>query len=55
MPDPAAVQGTDEVRQQAFRDAAVALKRRLELLMALPLQSLDAMALHREVKAIGER
>lgn len=55
MPDPAAVQGTDEVRQQAFRDAAVALKRRLELLMALPLQSLDAMALHREVKAIGKR
>jgi arsenate reductase len=55
MPDPAAVQGTDEVRQQAFRDAAVALKRRLELLMALPLQSLDAMALHRQVKEIGKR
>jgi arsenate reductase len=55
MPDPAAVQGTDEVRQQAFRDAAVALKRRLELLMALPLRSLDAMAIHRQVKEIGKR
>jgi arsenate reductase len=55
MPDPAAVQGTDEVRQQAFRDAAVALKRRLELLMALPLQSLDSMAIHRQVKEIGKR
>jgi arsenate reductase len=55
MPDPAAVQGTDEFRQQAFRDAAVALKRRLELLMALPLQSLDSMAIHRQVKEIGKR
>jgi arsenate reductase len=55
MPDPAAVPGTDEVRQQAFRDAAVALKRRLELLMALPLQSLDSMAIHRQVKEIGKR
>jgi arsenate reductase len=55
MPDPAAVQGPDDVRQQAFRDAAVALRRRLELLMALPLQSLDSLAIHRKVQEIGKR
>jgi arsenate reductase len=53
MPDPAAVDGPDEVRAQAFRDAAVTMKRRLELMLALPLPSLDRLAIQREVKAIG--
>ncbi|HEY6510815.1 MAG TPA: arsenate reductase ArsC [Burkholderiaceae bacterium] len=55
MPDPAAVEGSDEVRQQAFRDTAITVKRRLELLMALPMQTLDAMAIQREVRQIGKR
>jgi len=55
MPDPAAVEGPDEVKRQAFRDTAVTLKRRLELLMALPMKSLDALAIHREVREIGKR
>lgn len=55
MPDPAAVQGTDEEQQMAFLDTFVVLKRRIELMLALPLDRLDALVLGREVKAIGQR
>lgn len=55
MPDPAAVDGGDEHKAQAFRDTVVAMKRRLELMLALPIETLDAMALHHEVKSIGTR
>jgi len=55
MPDPAAVQGSDDIRRQAFHDAAITLKRRLELLLALSMQQLDAIALKHEVRHIGSR
>lgn len=54
MPDPAAVEGSDEVKAKAFHDAAITMKRRLELMMALPLASLDSMALRKQVKDIGK-
>lgn len=54
MPDPAAVEGDDAVREQAFRNAAIMMKRRLELMLALPMESLDRLALHKEVKDIGK-
>lgn len=53
LPDPAAVEGDDAARERAFRNAAITLRRRIELLLALPLASLDRLALHREVKDIG--
>jgi len=53
--DPSAVQGTDEARAQAFWDTAVTLKRRIELMLALPMASLDRLALQREVRGIGSR
>lgn len=53
LPDPAAVEGADEVKQRAFMETAVALKRRIELMLALPMSSLDHLAIHREVQAIG--
>jgi arsenate reductase len=55
VPDPAAFQGTDEEKSKVFWDTAVTLKRRLELMMALPLAALDRMAIQREVKDIGTR
>jgi arsenate reductase (thioredoxin) len=55
MPDPAAVEGTDAVKGRAFLDAAITIKRRLELMLSLPLQSLDRMALQKQVKDIGTR
>lgn len=53
--DPAAFEGTDDAKRQQFRDAAVTLKRRIQLMLSLPLARLDAMAIHREIKDIGTR
>jgi protein-tyrosine-phosphatase len=53
MPDPAEVEGTDEQRLQAFRDTMVTLGRRIDLLLALPIEKLDRLALEREVRGIG--
>jgi len=55
MPDPAAVHGTEEESRLAFRDTAVTLKRRIDLMLALPLARLDAMATKRELGDIGGR
>ena len=53
VPDPAAVEGTDAEKARAFVDIAVTLKRRIELMLALPVASLDSMSVLREVKKIG--
>ncbi|MFN9745698.1 MAG: arsenate reductase ArsC, partial [Betaproteobacteria bacterium] len=53
VPDPAEARGSDEQRAQAYWDAATTLRRRIELMMALPIASLDRLALQREVGAIG--
>jgi hypothetical protein len=39
---------------RAFRDTAITLKRRIELLLSLPLERLDAMSLQRELRGIGK-
>ncbi len=53
--DPAVFQGTDPQKAQVFWDTAVILKRRIELMLALPLQSLDKLAIQSEIKDIGTR
>lgn len=53
MPDPAAVMGDDETKRAAFRDAFVTISRRLDLLVALPLEKLDRLAAEVRVQAIG--
>ncbi len=55
VPDPAAVEGTDEEKSKAFLSAAVTLKRRIELMLALPLPSLDKHRIQREIEDIGSR
>ena len=54
VPDPAAVEGSEEQRLKAFKDAALILRRRIELFLSLPLQRLDAMSLQRELRNIGQ-
>ena len=54
LPDPAAVEGSDEQRAKAFMDTAVALKRRIELMLALPLGTLAGISLQRELDQIGK-
>lgn len=51
--DPAAVEGTEERRRQAFIEVAHILKRRIELMLALPLQSLASLSLQAKLDAIG--
>jgi arsenate reductase len=55
VPDPSAVAGDEEQRMRAFWSTATTLKRRIDLMLALPLASLDRLALQREVQAIGNR
>lgn len=55
IPDPAAVKGTPEEIQRAFRDAFFLLQRRINLFLSLPLHSIDKMALQREVDNIGRQ
>ncbi len=53
VPDPAAVAGTPEKIEKAFRDAYVSLDRRISLFLALPLSSLETVATKREIVNIG--
>ena|SRR5271157_4833387 len=55
IPDPAAVQGTPEEVQRAFREAFVSLDRRIGLFLSLPLQSLDRLAIQKEINRIGQQ
>ena len=55
LPDPAAVDGDETTRERAFLDTFVTMKRRIELMLSLPLASLDRLAIHNEVKDIGSR
>jgi arsenate reductase len=53
VPDPAAVEGTDAQKRQAFREAANTLRRRIELFLALPIESLDAHSMRARLREIG--
>ena len=55
LPDPAAVEGTDEEKRRAFRDALVSLRRRIELLTNLPLDSLSKLAIQEQLDRIGKQ
>jgi arsenate reductase len=53
VPDPAAVNGSPEHAARAYRDAFVALERRIGLFLSLPLASIDRLALKKELDKIG--
>jgi arsenate reductase len=55
IPDPAAVQGTIEEIDRAFRDAFSVLDRRISLFLSLPMSTLESLAIQRELDSIGER
>jgi protein-tyrosine-phosphatase len=54
LPDPAAVEGTDLDKANAFRETFRALERRISLFQALPIASLDRLSLTNEVREIGK-
>ena len=51
VPDPART--PDDPK--GFRDAWITLRRRIELLLALPLDKLDHLAREQELRAIGQQ
>lgn len=52
--DPASVEGSPERQRQAFHEAAQVLKRRIELMLSLPDDSLSALSIQSELNAIGK-
>jgi arsenate reductase len=55
VPDPAAVKGTPEEIEKAFRDAFMILDRRINLFLCLPLASLDTLVIKKEIDRIGKQ
>ena len=51
--DPAAVQGTPDQIERAFREAFVILDRRISLFLSLPLSTLAQLAIKKEIDRIG--
>jgi arsenate reductase (thioredoxin) len=54
MTDPAAMEGTEVEKQKAFRDALALIGRRVDLLLELPVASLEPAALRQRAGRIGE-
>jgi arsenate reductase len=53
MADPAAVEGTEAEKRRAFDATLLLISRRLDLLLALPIEKLSRLALEHRVQAIG--
>jgi arsenate reductase len=53
MSDPAAVDGSEVARSQAFHETCRVLENRIRIFTALPVASLDRLSLARQVEAIG--
>ena len=53
MPDPAEVTGTDHDKRRAFDETVRVINRRLDLLLALPIDHVDRMLLGERMAAIG--
>ena len=52
-PDPAAVEGNDSEKYQAFKEVASQITRRLQLFTSLPLEKLDHDKLSAAIREIG--
>jgi arsenate reductase len=55
IPDPAAVKGPPEIIERAFNDAFSILDRRISLFLALPLSTLESLAIQKEIDTIGRQ
>lgn len=54
MADPAGVDGTDDEKRRAFDDALLLIRRRIDLLVSLPIHKLERLALEQRIRAIGQ-
>ena len=55
IPDPAAVRGTEEQVEEAYREAFFHLERRISVFLGLPFASLDNLSLTRKIEKIGDK
>ena len=55
IPDPAAVQGTEQESARADGQALQALDRRISIFLCLPLATLDTYALQKQIDEIGKK
>ena len=53
VPDPAAVEGDEDTRRRAYLTAWTMLRRRVELMLALPVDKLERLALQEALRGIG--
>jgi protein-tyrosine-phosphatase len=53
-PDPAKAEGTHEHILQEFRNVGLLLRKRIELMLALPIAKLEKLAIQHEVEQIGK-
>lgn len=53
MEDPADVQGDEGTKRRAFREALQLISRRIDLMLALPVEKLQPLALQERLRAIG--
>lgn len=54
MPDPAEAEGDEPAKSAAFVKALTLISRRIDLLLALPIEKLDRLMVEARVRAIGE-
>jgi protein-tyrosine-phosphatase len=54
IPDPAAVEGSDEIKRHAFVEAMSQMQRRISMFISLPFAALDGMRLQQAVRDIGK-
>ncbi len=54
LPDPAAVSGSDDDKRRAFRAIHDAMKQRIEMLLALPLDGMTRDEWRAAMRRIGE-
>ena len=55
IPDPAAVTGSSDEIERAYREAFMALDRRIGLFLCLPLASLDKLSIQKHIDQIGRQ
>jgi hypothetical protein len=53
VPDPAAVEGPEQIKRQAFREAFRTLENRIKIFTRLRPEYLDRLSLKRRVEEIG--
>jgi protein-tyrosine-phosphatase len=54
MEDPAAVEGDEETKRRAFREALQLIYRRIDRMLALPMEKLEKSALQERLRAVSE-